>query len=512
MWRRFAAALPLVLTACTTLGPDYSEPEPAWLAEWQPELYGQLAQEGGDPGQSLSRWWRQFEDPALESLVADVLINNPSLQIAGLRVLEARAQLGAASALNYPQLQQLGGSALYVDQRSSGGLLPDRDDSLGAAQADLSLAWELDFWGRFSRSIEAADAAFLASIASQRDAQVLLIAQTVDTYYAYRTVELRIDIAEENARIQERSLEITTQLYQSGQESELDLQQARTQYLSTIASIPTLQAAQTKLRNVLALLLGRPPGPLSAIAGGAVDLPKVPPLALRAVPAELLLRRPDVRRSAWAAAAQSARIGIARTDLYPSISILGSFGWSGDTLNSTADVTQLALGPGIRWNIFDYGRLRNAVRVEDARFQQALVDFDNTLLTAAREVDDAAIDVVKTAERGLLLTQSEGAARRALSLATDRYREGYAGFQRVLDAQRALAVQMDNRVVNEGAHISAVIGLYKALGGGWYSASSMEALIPESQRDVLRERVDWAEQLESPLPQVLDAVADEDKP
>lgn len=501
-----------LLAGCTTLGPEYSEPNPQWLAEWQPELYGQLAT--GTPeavSNDLREWWLQFNDPALNALVSAVLADNRSLQVAGLQVLEARATLGVASALNYPQLQQLSGSAAYVDQRSRGGVLPNRSDSLGSAQADLTVSWELDFWGRFQRSIESADAAFLASVANARDLQVLLIAQTAEVYYAYRTTQLRIVIAQENARIQERSLQITTQLFDSGQESELDLQQARTQYLSTLATIPALEADLIQLRNTMAVLLAKPPGPIAELITASPTLPEIQPVEISAVPAQLLLRRPDVRRSAWSAAAQSAQIGIAETDLYPSISLLGGFGWSGDSLDSTADVTQLFAGPGIRWNILDYGRLRNNVRIQDVRFQQALQGFDNTLLQAAREIDDAAIDVVKTAERKLMLAESEEAAGRALELANKRYQEGYAGFQRVLDAQRALAAQMENRIVNEGGHLGAIIALYKALGGGWTSAASMEDLVPAELREQLSGRVNWGELLESPLPQRLDGAAPEDE-
>lgn len=504
--------LPLILLAgCTVLGPDYQEPSPDWLVAWQPELYGQLAETSGDvppeKDESLEQWWQRFNDPALDQLIREVLRQNRSLQIAGLQVLEARATLGVASALRYPQLQQIGGSATYVDQRSRGGALPDRDDSLGAAQVDLSVSWELDFWGRFQRGIESADAAFLASVANERDLQVLLIAQTADIYYAYRTTQLRIEIAKENARIQKRSLEITTQLFESGQESELDLQQARTQYLATLATIPSLEADLIQFRNALTLLLALPPGPIAELESVPSELPTVEPIQLSAVPARLALRRPDVRRSAWSAAAQSAQIGLAEADLYPSISILGGFGWAGDTLDSTADTTQFFVGPGLRWNIFDYGRLRNNIRIQDVRLQQALQAFDNTLLQAAREIDDAAIDVVKTAERKLVLAESEDAAQRALELANKRYQEGYAGFQRVLDAQRALAAQMENRIVNEGSHLGAIITLYKTLGGGWTSAASMEELIPEELRDQMRERIDWGELLEAPLPTALDAAA-----
>ncbi|MFT7287575.1 MAG: NodT family efflux transporter outer membrane factor (OMF) lipoprotein, partial [Halieaceae bacterium] len=447
----------LLLGACTTLGPEFQEPSPEWLSAWQPDLYGQLQSSASGEPADLSDWWLRFKDPALERLVQAVLAENKSLQIAGLRVLEARARLGGAEALRLPQLQQFGASAAYLRKRQSDGLLPASDNSLGSYSASFSLGWEVDFWGRFRRGIESADAAFLSSVANQHDLQVLLIAQTADLYFAWRTTGLRIGIARKNADIQKRSFDITRQLFDQGQESELDLQQARTQYLATLASIPDLERILIQQRNALALLLARGPGPLAELSADAGALPAVDPVVLRDIPAQLILRRPDVRASAWQAAAQSAQIGIANAELYPSISLFGSFGWSGDSLSVTRDGTSFAAGPGISWNIFDYGRIRSNIRVQDARFQQALGAFDNTVLQAAREIDDAAVAVIKTAERKQYLGESRSAAERALELANRRYREGYADFQRVLDAQRALFSQAEKELVNEGAHVSAVI-------------------------------------------------------
>ncbi|WP_439106695.1 efflux transporter outer membrane subunit [Congregibacter sp.] len=504
MLRRSLIALAgALLVGCTTLGPDYQEPELAWLAEWQPDLYGQLDSDPAAVSTELSYWWQRFDDPALDALIQKVLTKNPSLQNAGLSVLEARARLGGAEALRFPQSQQLGASAAYIRQRRSDGLLPASEDSFGSYDAGLSVGWELDFWGRFARGIESADAAFMTSVANQRDLQVILIAQTADIYYAYRTVQLRIAIANENAAIQKRSFEITQQLFDSGQESELDLQQARTQYLATLATIPDLERSRIQLRNALAVLLARPPGVITELEGELQPLPGVEPVALRGIPTQLVLRRPDVRASAWQAGAQSAQIGVAKAELYPALSLFGSFGWSGDSLGATRDGLTFAAGPSISWNIFDYGRIRSNIRVQDARLQQTLVAFDATVYQAAREIDDAAVAVVKTAEAGSVLTESRSAAERALELANRRYKEGYADFQRVLDAQRSLFAQAEKELVNEGAHISAVITLYKALGGGWQS-QSLEEMISEDVREIMRERVNWGEQLEASVPEVLD--------
>ncbi|MEM1187769.1 MAG: TolC family protein [Pseudomonadota bacterium] len=497
--RGFAAAAFVALAACTTLGPDYSEPTPDWLAAWQPDLYGQQLGAGSSSGEDLATWWRRFNDPALAALIDAALLASPSLQLAGLRVLEARARLSGAEALRLPQSQTLQSSAAYLRQRRSDGLLPASQDSFGSYDGSVSVGWEVDFWGRFERGVQAADAAFLASIAAQRDAQVLLLAQTAELYYALRTTQLRIAIARENASIQKRSFEITTQLFESGQESELDLQQARTQYLATLATIPDLERVLTQQRNAMALILGRPPGELPELAASVAPLPTVSPISISEVPAQLLLRRPDVRVAAWQAAAQSAQIGIATADLYPAISLFGSFGWAGDSLGATSDGTTFAVGPSLRWNIFDYGRIRANIRVQDARLQQALLAFDVSVLDAAREIDDAAIAVIKSAEAGLVLAESRAAAERSLDLANRRYQEGYADFQRVLDAQRALFSQAEKELLNQGAHLSAAIELFRTLGGGWQSMP-METMIPAEIRDQMRERSNWGDLLDGSLP------------
>jgi len=487
------------LNACTTLGPDYQEPEVSWLDDWHTSLYGQVSAPEQQSRVDLHFWWRLFDDVALNRLIELARQENPSLRIAGLRIMESRAQLGIAGSNLYPQLQQLGGAIDYVNTHRRGGSLPDDDQSLVNYQAGFNLGWELDFWGRFRRGIESADAAFFASIANQQDIQALLSAQVADLYFAYRTTQLRISIARENAAIQKRSYEITERVYKSGEQSELDLQQARTQYLATLATIPELQITLTKTRNALCTLLGRPPVDLPELAGYTENLPDTDPLVIRDIPARLLMRRPDVRAAAWQIAVQSARIGIAEADYYPSISLSGSIGWSGYSNSDRADTTSLAVGPGVTWNIFDYGRIANNVRVQDARLQQSIEQYQDTVLQAARDIDDAAISVVKSAEQREILHESVLSARRALELANSRYREGYADFQRVLDAQRSLFSQEERELVNQGSQLSAVIGLYKALGGGWVD-TPVQDLIPASVRDTMRERSDWGPLLSEPLP------------
>ena len=482
------------LTACTTLGPDYQAPDVDWLGDWQPNLYGQVMTPEAQAEQDLGFWWKLFDDPALNRLVEAVKRENRSLRIAGLRILESRAQLGIAGSTLYPQKQQIAGEAGYSDRWLNGASDPG---SQGYYNAGFTLAWELDFWGRFRRGIESADAAFFGSIANQQDAQVLLSAQAVGLYFAYRTGQLRIAIARENVAIQRRSYEITERVFKSGQKGELDLQQARTQYLATLSTIPNLESSLIQTRNAICALLGRPPGDLPELDGDPDRLPAVQPQTIGDIPARLLMRRPDIRSRAMQVAAQSAQIGIAEAEYYPSIALLGSIGWSGSSTG--VDGGAISVGPGITWNIFDHGRIANNIRVQDARLQQLIEQYQESVVQAAREIDDAAITVVKTTERQQTVDAAYDAAKRSLELANTLYREGYADFNRVLDAQRALFAQADSRLVNQSNHVNGVVTLYKALGGGWLDASD-EPLLPEAVLDAMESRSDWGDLLRAPLP------------
>ena len=219
------------------------------------------------------------------------------------------------------------------------------------------------------------------------------------------------------------------------------------------------------------------------------------------IPAKLLLRRPDIRAAAWKVASQSAQIGIAEADYYPSISLLGSIGWNSTSDGDSPNNTSFAVGPGLTWNIFNYDRIENNIRVQDARLQQLIEQYQNTVLSAAREVDDAAITVVKTKEQITILTESVEASERALVLANTRFREGYSDFQRVLDAQRAVFAQNDQALSNRGSHINAVINLYKSLGGGW-SEMPIEQILSSTTRETMEQRTDWGELLKSELPKI----------
>lgn len=489
-----AVVVASLLAACTTVGPDFETPvvetAPAWTT---------LPEVGLRQGESdISRWWQLFDDPVLDQLVDRVIAGNNRLEITALRVVEARAALAVTTGARFPQSQSLRGATRYT--RPAGDDLVDVDRwqyTFGA-----SLAWELDFWGRFQRAIEAADAAFLASVAAHDQATVLLVATTVDLYCVLRTTEEQLRIARENVAIQERSYAITQVNFDNGADSELDVQQARTQLLSTRASIPGLEAALVQTRNALSLLTGAAPGAVDSLLATKHEIPAIADTLAIGIPADLLRRRPDVRQAELLAAAQSARVGVAEAGRYPSFALTGAVGVSAGGLGNadfgdlfSRDALNTTVGASFVWPFFNYGRLENAVRVEDARLQQALIQYRETVLTAAREVEDAIAALTAARERAAILEQTVAAARRANALSSLRYAEGYADFERVLRAQQALFSQQQRWVASRGEIARGIVALYRALGGGWSTAAALPAL-DEGTREAMRARVDWGDMIE----------------
>ncbi|KAB0489367.1 efflux transporter outer membrane subunit [Pseudomonas vancouverensis] len=482
----------LVLGGCVRLGPDFHSPAQPWVEHWNSPALQLAAQQRAQP--DSRQWWQVFGDPVLDQLMADADAHNADLQVAGLRVMEARAQLGIALSGRYPQLQQVSADSLYQNRRQWAGSNP-QDSHSWQYSTGFDLGWELDFWGRFSRAIESADASWFAAQANYENALVLLHAQLAQTYYALRTAEARLQIARSNARLQKRSYEITERLFNSGAEAELDLQQAKTQYLGTLSTIPDFESQVAAFRNALSTLIGRPPGALPELARNAGVVPLLDTAVLQDVPANLLVRRPDVRAAELQVAAQSALIGVAEADLYPSISLLGSIVWSTSSLSGASNSLDLVGGPSLRWDIFDHGRITNNVRVQDARLQQLIVIYQDSVRQAAREADDAATGLTKALEREQILREASIAAERSVTLASAQYREGYSDFQRVLDAQRALFAQQDIYLVNRGTAVNNLIALYKAVGGGWYSDRPM---VDPATRQQMQQRTDWGDLLDDP--------------
>ena len=494
--RAVALAWAALLGACTTLGPDFKRPEVPWLDSWTGGSLEPLSTtKGARSSETTLEWWRRFNDPVLDRLVAEALRANPNVRTAGLRIMEARAQLGIAGSSLYPQVKQATGEVLWGGEHRERG----STTSAVAFNAGLRASWELDFWGKFQRSIEAADAGYWASIALYDDVQVLMASQVASLYISIRTVKVRLRIAAENAALQKRNLDISERLFKSGHDSELDVQQAKSQYLATLATIPALEIGVRQAQNALSILLARPPGPLPEMVEAKDTIPQADLDVIVDMPADLLRRRPDVRAAEMQLAAQSALIGVSTADLYPSISLLGSIGLSATSLSSSARSLTWGIGPSLVWNVFDQGRLTNTVLLQDARFQQLYEQYQDAVLRAAREVDDAAVSFAKTREQIVLLDESVKAAQRSLDIATLQYREGLTDFQRVLDSQRSLFIQQDTLVATQGGVMQSLVAIYKAMGGGWEQGRS-RPVVDDATREAMERRSDWKGILTEPLP------------
>lgn len=496
---RAASLLGLWALGGCAVGPRYARPEVSVAEAWR---------ERDDPSVAASAaveatWWREFGDATLDQLVELTRRQNLPLQIAGLRIMEARAQLGIATGLQYPQVQAAFGSLSAVGLSKDAANVPGADRRFADYQVGLQAAWEIDFWGKYRRGVEAQAANALATVADYYAALVSLTAQVAQTYVAVRTFEVHIQQARENAAIQEQGLAIARSRFKNGATSELDVAQATTLLESTRATIPALEIGLQQARNALSTLLGQPPGTVDALLDGPRGIPKAPATVGVGVPAELLRRRPDIRSAELFAAAQCARIGVAKADLYPSFVLFGTLGVQASSSGGTwanpfkAEDLFYAVGPRINWPFFNYGRIENAVRVEDARFQELLVSYRDTVIRAAQEVEDAMIGFVKSQEAVVLQERAVVAARRAVDLALVQYREGATDYQRVLDAQRTLLQQQDLLTQSASSVASDVIALYRALGGGW-DLGQDQPPVPVQMQEEMKKRTNWGDMLSEP--------------
>jgi len=478
----------LALAACM-VGPDFVRPEAPVPSSWTQESAEGLETEPA----KLEEWWRVFGDPVLDELVDMACRNNNTLEIAGLRVLEARAQLGVAVGSQYPQAQLLAGDATYVSPAKT----TSTSQGFWSYGLGASASWEIDFWGRFRRGIESADAAFMASVAAYDQALVLITGAVVTAYATVRSLEEQLRIARDNVVIQQRSYDIAEVLFRNGADSELDVQQARTLLLSTQATIPALETSLKQARNALSVLLGQTPGSVTELLARGQGIPSVPGDISIGLPADMLRRRPDVRQAEMQAMAANALVGLAAADLYPSFSLVGSIGVAaggpgdsdfGDLFGS--DAISWSAGPSFVWPFLNYGRIKNNVRVQDARLQQALVSYREVVLQAAREAEDAIAAFEGTRQQSVILEKTVESAIRSNELSTLRYQEGFSDYERVLNAQQALFNQQTRFVANQGDTVRTLVDLYTALGGGWTDQEG-RAYISRETREAMQQRTDW---------------------
>ncbi|NPD22231.1 efflux transporter outer membrane subunit [Corallococcus sp. AB004] len=508
-----------VLAGCA-VGPDFKKPEAAVAKEWRTQGDPRLSTQGAVDTQ----WWKSFGDPSLDRLVELAARQNLPLQISGLRIVEARAQLAILTGRQYPQVQVLTGSAAAVRRSENSAAANPIDFDLGSIdrnfleyQLGFDALWEVDFWGKYRRGVESGTAGLLASVADYQSSLVSLTAEVARTYVLVRTFEVLIEQARQNVRIQEEGFRIAESRFSNGVTSELDVTQASTLLESTRATIPQLEAGLEQARNAMSTLLGQPTGEVEALLAGPKQIPVAPATVALGMPAEILRRRPDVRSAELYAAAQCARIGIAEAELYPSFSLFGTVGLQASTsAAASGNLFSLgslfySVGPRIVFPFLNYGRLKNGVRVEDARFQQLLVNYRNTVLKAAQEVADALTGFIHSQQAMTFQQAAVKSAQRSVELAVVQYREGAVDYQRVLDAQRSLLEQQNNLAQTSSNIATNLVALYKALGGGW-EVRRDQPVVPEPMQAEMEQRTHWGDMLSKPRTQETKPVSQPVKP
>jgi len=452
-----------LLAGCATVGPDYVSPEIPVPEQWRSELKEGLTQVSMD-SMMMTGWWTTLKDPALTSLIQRAVTGNLDLKEARSRVREARARRGISEAEQFPTLDVKGSAVSSYSGEDTGN--GDRRD-LYAAGFDAN--WELDVFGGIRRSIEAAQADLETSREDYCDVMVSLMAEVALNYVEVRTYQTRLDVTEKNLETQAETHELTVFRFEAGLASALDMEQAKYNLENTRSKIPTLRISLERAENRLAVLLGIHPGALHEDLYVKKSIPVTDLEIAVGVPAEVLRRRPDIRRAERELAAQTARVGVATAELYPKFSLSGSIGLEalsfGD-LFSTGNRTD-RIGPSFSWNIFDAGTIRKNIEVQNALQEQVLIQYEAAVLNALEDVENALVAYAQDQYRRQSLTRATQAAERAVDLALKQYSSGIIDFQDILEAQRSLLSFQDQLAETDGTVTSNLISLYKALGGGW---------------------------------------------
>lgn len=475
--RRKAHRLPTawLATACCagalaggcTVGPDYEPPKTT--DEILTDRF-----DTGDPtykvGETdMSRWWEVFGDPQLTSLIQRAAEDNKDLQVAVAKVTEARARLGFAKAGRYPSVSLGGGSQRQQDGTT--GFATRTVSNIGA-----EASWEIDVFGRVARQVESADAEFAATEEDRRDVQVALFAEVARAYLGVRALQTQLTIAQRNIESQQEILGLTERRVGAGIASDLDVALARSVLAASEAQVPTLRINLAREINTLGVLVGRNPQALHSELQEPKPIPVPPTSVTIGVPADVLRQRPDIRAAERRLAAQTARVGVATAELYPQFSLNASIGYSnpqGGNLLSAAN-RGFALGPSIRWQLFDGGRLRANIRVEDARVTQAMLLYESAILSALEEVETSLTTFTENRVRVEALERAATQSREALRLSTILYRDGLADYETVLDVQRSLLSQESEVANARGQAATSLVLLYRAMGGGWDPSEAIE--------------------------------------
>lgn len=458
------------------VGPNYCQPGVQVAEDWIDSDDKRVLTEPVE----YEAWWATFNDPVLNELIAEAYQQNLTLREAGARIFEARAIRRVTVGNLFPQQQDFSSSYSHNLRTGPG---PDRHFSVW--RGSFSLAWEVDFWGRYRRAIEAADADLDASVFDYGDVVVTLIADVAATYVDLRTTQTRLELVGKNIENQRKTFELTQKRRLAGEASEVDVQQAKSSLAQTEAFAPQLKLALRQSQNELCVLLGMPPENLLPLLGEG-KIPEVDPEIAVGIPAATLMRRPDVRRAERELAAQSALIGVAESDLYPQISLVGTVGRSA---NQFKDIFRGgsgfgSVGPDLSWNVLNYGRLLGTIEVQQARFQQLLAAYRQTVLLANLEAENAIAEFLRAQERLEAQLVAAEAAARTNDLINQLFEKGdeNADFNRVFNVQNFKTQQEESAAVAKGAVAQGVVAIYRSVGGGRPSPFLAEpiASLPDS--------------------------------
>ena len=450
-----AALLALPLSACTTVGPDYTAPGAEALKV--PASYDSIEATPGTP-EELARWWTRFNDPVLDRLIEQAVSQNLDLAVASARLRQAREGVVQARAGALPSVGASAGAGQDFD--TDGG---DRSSlSLGA-----DAAWEIDLFGGIGRGIEAAEADAEGAVFDLAAVQVAIIGEVASNYIQARLAQQRLETAQDTLAIADENLEIAGWRVQAGLVSSLDREQARAQRAQTAASIPGIESDFANAANRLAVLTGEAPGALTAVLSETEAIPAGPNGIAVGIPADTLRQRPDVRAAERTLAAQTARIGVAEAQLYPGLRLTGNIGSSALSIGGLVDVISGGFFAGLTQRLFEGGRLRSEVRSQEAAAEAALATYRQSVLTALEDVENGLVALDAAKERQQQFAIALEAANNTAILARSQYRAGLTDFQTLLEAERSLLSARDGIDSSRAEQALALVQLYGALGGGW---------------------------------------------
>jgi NodT family efflux transporter outer membrane factor (OMF) lipoprotein len=451
-----------------TVGPDYHRPLTNAPKQWSDTM----AAGETDRSTSIATWWKGFGDKKLDSLVARALASNLDLRMAEARVREARAQLGVTQSDLWPTVdangsysrQRLSTNEPLVNALPSGTALEN-----DVYQSGFDASWELDVFGGTRRAVEGARANVVAAVFSQKDVQVTLVSEVARNYVEARSYQSRLAIAIDNIKAQQETVALAHRRFDHGLTTKLDVEQAATVLAQTQAQVPALENGLAVSIHRLGVLLGQDPGSLQKELSAAGPIPTTPPVVPVGLPSDLLLRRPDIRIAERQLAAANARIGVATADLFPKFSLTGNAGLESVSASDwfTAGSRYWSVGPTVQWRIFDAGRIRSNIRVQNARQEEALANYENTVLRGFEDVENALVGYAKEKARNISLREAVATSQSTLDLARQQYADGIATFINVLDAERSLYQAQDDLVQSDQRVTQNLIAVYKALGGGW---------------------------------------------